>query len=568
KNKWFRQTGLRQFAERKDPSLVPKLLPLLNVGDGQTALEALWAINLCGGFDGQVAGTGLHHADPFVRMWTIRLLGDAGRVTPAMSSELARIASTETHPEVRSQLAATAKRLPAADAIPIVTALLKGHDDSADPDIPLQLWWALESKIDADRGKVLQMFEEKDLWSRPTVMKTILPRLMQRCVMAGGKENLAFCARLLGLAPTDAHAGLLIAGLEEGLRGRDVTELSPELIRALKPYRNLFGGESLALEVRQGRGDATNRALVIIADNRANLGQRLSLIRIFGEVNEPRAVPVLLNLVEGGESSGAIRQAALLALQRYDQEEIGIRVVQAYPDQLRADPDVRAAALALCASRPAWAARLLDAIDDRKQMSKKFVAHTIAREDIPDQVVRQLKLLNDESVTRTAERLWPEVRLATSPEKNATLTRVLALLSAEGGNAAEGRNIYRVTCGGCHRLFDEGGNVGPDLTGYDRSNVKDLLVNIVDPGAYIREGYGAYRIQTLDGRIILGTIRSRSGSTMSVQPLSGEAVVISSDQVKDITEQKTSIMPERLLDALTDAQVRDLVAYLMKEGGR
>lgn len=567
KNKWLRQQALQQFDNRKDALVIPKLLSLLKGADGQTALEALWAINLSGGFNEQLAETGLQHSDPFVRMWTVRLLSDANKVLPQISAQLERLAVLEMHLEVRSQIAATAKRLPAADAIPLIKALLKYHDDSADPDIPLQIWWALESKAESDRNRILAMFDDKEIWSRETVMKSILERLMQRYILAGGPENFKACANLLKLAPTDKHAGLLINGLQEGLRGRDVTGLSPDLINALKPYQHLFKEESLALNLRQGQKEALDKVLSIISDKNTNVGERLSYIRILGEVNKPEAVSVLLDLVESSQSSGAIQQAALLALQRYDQDEIGRRIVKAYPDKLRADPGVRASALALCATRPAWAMQLLNAIDRKKQGNEKFIAHTISKEDIPDHIVRQLKLLNDPSIVQTAERLYPHVGLATSVEKNAAIAHIAGLIKSGGGNSAKGRMLYMNTCGTCHRLFDAGGNLGPDLTGYDRSNLNDLLTNIVDPSAYIREGYVAHRITTADGRTIVGTLKSRSGSLISIQPFSGDPININTSQIKDIQEQKTSIMPEKLLTEMTDQEIKDILSYLMKLDG-
>ncbi len=568
KNKWFRQQALQQFGDRKDASVIAKLLPLFKGDDGQTALEALWAINFSGGFNEQLATTGLQHSDPFVRMWTVRLLSDGNSVSPQMSAQIERLAVLEMNPEVRSQIAATAKRLPAADAVPIIKALLKHHDDSADPDIPLQIWWALESKAESDRNRILAMFTDKDIWSRATVMKSILERLMQRYILAGGPDNFKACANLLTLAPTGKHAGLLINGLQEGLRGRDVTGLPPELIKALKPYQLMFKEESLALNLRQGQKEALDKVLFIITDKNANVGERLSYIRILGEVNKPEAVTVLLNLVESSQSSGAIQQAALLALQRYDQDEIGQRVVKAYPDKLRADPDVRASALMLCSARPAWAIQLLNAIDRKKQGNEKFIAHSISKDDIPDHIVRQLKLLNDPFIVQTTERLYPHVGLATTVEKNAAIAHIEGLIKSGGGDPVKGRALYMNTCGPCHRLFNAGGSLGPDLTGYDRSNLSDLLTNIVDPSAYIREGYVAHRITTADGRIIVGTIKSRSGSLISIQPFSGDLININTSQVKNIQEQKTSIMPEKLLSGMNDQEIKNIVSYLMKPDKR
>lgn len=565
KNIWFRQQALRQFSERKDISVVSKLLPLLQSKDGQLALEALWAIHLSGGFNESMALIGLHHNDPFVRMWSVRLIGDSNIISHNLSIELAILAAAETNPEVRSQLAATVKRLPAPDAIPVIKNLLMEHDDSHDPDIPLQIWWAIESKAQSGRNEVVSMFEDKGLWNSATVNKTILSRLMQRYVIAGGDDNFNSCARLLQLAPLAKQGGELISGLQEGLRGREATQLPPVLLNALKPYQNLFREESLALNLRQGQQEAVERSLDLIADKNAALGQRLSVIHILGEVKQPKAVPVLLNIMGSNESSPAIQQAALLALQRYDDEEIGKRVVAAYPDILRADPDVRAAALALCAARPSWAKRLLNAIDRKKEPGENFIGRTIDKNDVPDQIVMQLNVLGDQSIIRIMQKIWPEVKISTSPEKNTEISRVKALMKTGKGNMENGHKIFQTTCGPCHQLFNEGGKIGPDLTGYDRTNRDELLINIVDPSAYIREGFASYHLITDDGRTLMGTIKSRSGPSLTIQPFSGEAVTLHSNVVKDMQQQKSSIMPERLLQTLNDQQVRDLMSYLMRQ---
>jgi putative heme-binding domain-containing protein len=44
-------------------------------------------------------------------------------------------------------------------------------------------------------------------------------------------------------------------------------------------------------------------------------------------------------------------------------------------------------------------------------------------------------------------------------------------------------------CAACHKLFHKGGNVGPDLTPYQRGNLETLLTSVIDPSAEIREGF-------------------------------------------------------------------------------
>ncbi|MDH4093075.1 MAG: c-type cytochrome, partial [Cyclobacteriaceae bacterium] len=487
------------------------------------------------------------------------------KVSPAISVELSRLASVEPHAEVRSQLAATAKRLPGVQSIPIIKNLLMHHDDTDDADIPLQLWWALESKAVSDRKDVLAMFENSSIWEKQTVIQTILGRLMQRWVIAGGDQNYAACSHLLKLAPSVKEAGPLINGLQEGLRGRDVTALSAELVKALQPFQAEFEKESLALALRQGQQEAIDKALVTIADDHAAIGERLSYIRIFGEVNRPESVPVLLKLMESGQSSAAIKQGSLEALMRYNNPKIGSRVVGAYPDKLRADPFVRAAALALFASRKPWAAQLLNAIAREKKPGEKFIAHTISKTDVPFEVARQLTLLSDPDITDTVVKLWPEMMPTSPAEKSNQITRVSQLLKSGAGDPLAGRLIFNSMCGRCHRLFEDGASLGPDLTGYDRKNISDFLTHVIDPGAYIREGYGTYRITTTDGRSLLGSIKGRSGSTIIIQPYSVGQITLSIDQVKDMEEQKISMMPERLLDGLSDQHIRDMVSYITKD---
>ena len=560
-NRWFRQQSLRVIADRRDAALVPILMPFLENEDDQLALEAVWAIHASGGFTDEIAIKCIQHRDPFVRLWAIRLVADKGEVSSGLGKALAHSASVETHPEVRSQLAASAKRLPGEVAINIVGNLLKHHDDSADPDIPLQIWWAIESKAMSHPEKILALFSDKSLWHAITVREYLLERVMQRYSMAGDSLGYSLCARMIGLAPTIGEVKILVGGLQEGLRGADLKQLPAVLTNALKPYQERLGGHALAMSLRQKNKQSVATALSIIRDQHAPIGERLTYIRIFGEIDTPEAVPVLLALVESNQSSPALKQSALQALQRYDEPEIGERIVMAYPDRLRADPGVRLAALSLFSSRPPWAMQLMSAIDRKKQPGEKFIAHRISRHDVPDQLVRQIKALDDLEVNEVATRIWPDVRFASNAEKNSRITEIPKILQAGTGNPGPGKKIFVNSCGGCHRLFDNGGTLGPDLTGYDRKNISDLVTNIVDPGAYVREGYVMYRLRMKDGRTLLGTVADRSGKSVTITLLSGENLTLPENEITEMVAQP-SMMPDNLLDRLDDQQIRDLFAYL------
>ena len=554
KNIWFRQQALQILADSKNFNLMPELLKMLTGTDAQQSLEALWAIHIKGGFNDDVAKASLMHNDPFVRMWGVRLIGDSKKVSTAIADEIVKLSLNEMHPEVRSQLAATAKRLHNITSVGIMRNLLN-NDDSNDPDLPLQIWWAIESVAESQRDDVVKIFEDKKIWGNPVVSKTILTRLVQRYIIAGGEQNDASCARLFKLAPSENHAAILFNGLQEGLRGRDIAELSPVLTAALKPYKKLFREQALSLDLRSGKKEAVKKVLEIISDQNASLPERLTYIRIFSEINQPEAIAVLLQLVESSSSS-AIKQAALHALQNYDDDAIGIRVVSAYPDKLRDDYDVRESAMALFSSRPEWANQMLDAITK---------THSIDASDVPEHTVWQLRSLNDKNITAQTHKLWPDIRQATAEEKNNTIKSVKQIVQSGAGDLQNGRPLFIAKCGTCHKLFNEGRTIAPDLTGYDRKNLTDLLNNIVDPSAYIREGYSSWQVITVDGRTVIGTLKAKNGKSLTIQPFTGETVTISTDLVKTLEPMEASIMPERLLNGLNEKQVKDLFSYLMKE---
>src|SRR5262249_55615247 len=147
---------------------------------GQNALELLWAWQVSGGFEETAARTFLEHADPFVRLWTVRLLGDKGRVTPETADKLTSLAAREPNLELRAQLACTPQRLPAAVSLPLLHRLLVRDEDADDARQPLLCWWALEKKCDSDRDAVLRLFEDSTLWGHPLVQRHLLSRLMRR----------------------------------------------------------------------------------------------------------------------------------------------------------------------------------------------------------------------------------------------------------------------------------------------------------------------------------------------------------------------------------------------------
>ena len=130
---------------------------------------------------------------------------------------------------------------------------------------------------------------------------------------------------------------------------------------------------------------------------------------------------------------------------------------------------------------------------------------------------------------------------------------------------AKGRMIFTAACSACHKLYGQGGAIGPELTGSDRHNLKYLLENILDPSAVVPADYRVSVLNLKDGRTITGVIPGQTERTLTVQT-PAERITIERTQIVKQAQLPISLMPEGLLAALGDENVKNLIAYLMSSG--
>jgi putative heme-binding domain-containing protein len=129
-------------------------------------------------------------------------------------------------------------------------------------------------------------------------------------------------------------------------------------------------------------------------------------------------------------------------------------------------------------------------------------------------------------------------------------------------DADSGKAVYRRTCGACHMLNGEGGAIGPDLTGSNRTNVEYLLFNVLNPNGEVQDAYKAVVITTRDGRTFSGTLSGETDRQVTLRVVDRDVVVINKADIQSRETTNVSMMPMGLFDALTDREVIDLVGYL------
>lgn len=548
-NRWYREQVLRLLGDRKDKSLIPTLATMVRENVGQFSLDAFWALNLSGGFDEKFAPEALAHRDPYVRLWAVRLIGDNNSAAPALAARLAAMSKSEADVEVRSQLASTALRLPTNQALPVIAGLMRHDEDASDLHVPLMLWWALEAHAN-DRQPILAMFGDKSLWQsrvRPEG-STLAENTVRRWATAGSHEDLLACAALMNLSPDAASTARLVTGFERAFEGRPIPPLPDALAESLGkvggPFATLLG-------VRRGDAGAMDAALAGIADERAKPADRVRLIRAVGDVRAKpdQTVPLLLKIA-GSAKDPSLRVTALSALQKFDVPSIGAAVVEMFNTL---PENAQAAAQTLLASRVEWARPLLKAVDSGAIKARLVQPGTADK----------LKMYEEADVKRLAALHFPGAP-STAAELDDKIARMARVIRAGGGNPVAGRQLFagKVGCANCHTVFNKGGHIGPDLTSYDRSNLDSMLLAVVNPSAEIREGFENYIIATKDGRTLDGFKVDDDGKVFVLRGIDGQNNVIPVDEIKARRVSPKSLMPEGLLDSLTDQELKDLFAFL------
>jgi putative heme-binding domain-containing protein len=130
------------------------------------------------------------------------------------------------------------------------------------------------------------------------------------------------------------------------------------------------------------------------------------------------------------------------------------------------------------------------------------------------------------------------------------------------GDPKRGRALFVDRCQQCHRVGAEGGALGPDLTQIGLVRSREALVTALrDPSANVPAGFHAVELVE-DGRRIEGVIKAQDAFSIQVLTVDGRLVGYDKAGLTRITPRDGSLMPAYSRDALGDAELEDLLAYL------
>jgi mono/diheme cytochrome c family protein len=382
-NREIREHAWRLLADRPEP--VGGTLRGMLERNEPAALEALWVLNLRGEIDEAGLRQTLRHPNEHVRRWAVRLLGDRNSVSSATVAAMKTLAAAEPAVEVRSQLASSAKRLPAGQALPIVRELLLRDEDADDKHLPLLIWWAIESKAESGREELLALAAEPAVWQSRIFRTHTAERIGRRYAADQGprkhyrleqgvytdwlidrapehlRRNLEMCGRLLEVAPGGAEAGLLVAGMAKGLTGPRVDAVPRALEEALSRLWDSTATRSAALvtvAAKLGREDAVAEAIARMQSGAVSDADRPLYLELFASTAPPAALPILAALVRN-EKNDTRRAQHLAALGGFE-TGAGV-VIELFPTF---SPRLKNTAQRMLSENRVWALQMLQRMSE------------------------------------------------------------------------------------------------------------------------------------------------------------------------------------------------------------
>lgn len=367
-------------------------------------------------------------------------------------------------------------------------------------------------------------------------------------------DNLERLARLVPASASKPKVYRDVAfGLFDSLDGRRNVPAPPSWRIA---YVVLISDKSA--EVRE-----VGHKLALIFGDQAAIADMLKTIRSSKQLEQRQAAIAAL-------AQGKVDVLSPVLFELLDDKELRTTALRHFagfadpktPDVLLAkyksfDDEAKREAIAALAARPDWAKALLDAVEAKTIPKTSFTAYHW----------QQLALLKDKAILERVEKLFGNVR-PTQEDRLAQIVEWKKKLPEEllaTADAKHGRAVFNKSCAACHKLFDEGGNIGPELTGAQRTNLDYLLTNVIDPSAIVPRDYQMQVIATNDGRVLTGIVKEETDAVLTLQTSTSLLKLAKSD-IEERTATTQSMMPEGLIQQFTFEEFRDLVSYLRAPG--
>ncbi len=301
-----------------------------------------------------------------------------------------------------------------------------------------------------------------------------------------------------------------------------------------------------SLSLTFGSKAALDELRKVLVDRKAKLPERRKALEALVSARDAKLPEVLRRLLRGS----TLRREALRGLGAFEDAKTPPAIMGIYAEL---DTEGKRDALTTLASRVSFAKALMAAVK----------SSLVKANELPADIVRQLRTHGVKEIDAQLDKVWGVSR-STPAAKLAEIAKYRKLLESKANranNLPRGRALFQRTCAQCHKLYGEGGEIGPDITGSNRNDLDYLLTNMIDPNAEIPNDYRTTVLRTKDNRVLVGVILRSEGQSITIAT-PAEVMTVAKADVAAIEPQQFSMMPEGLVLAFKEDELCDLVAYL------
>jgi putative heme-binding domain-containing protein len=403
------------------------------------------------------------------------------------------------------------------------------------------IWYGIEPLVMADTPRALKLAQESKI---PLVSRFIIRRA------AADATGLEHVLAAVGTVKEEQSQLLMLNEVANSLKSRAQTKMPAgwsDVFAALNKSKNdTIRERARFISVKFGDRSVFPVLRSILVDVKADAGSREQALAALLAGKDEELPPALHKLLD----DAAVRGPAIRALAAYDHAGTPGAILAGYKSLTATE---RQDAVTTLAARQTYAIALLKAIE----------AGTVPRNDLSAYLVRQMERFESQELKDLLGKVWGTVR-TTAADKQKLIAQHKAKLTADALASAKlssGRAIYQKTCAACHKLFGEGGAIGPDLTGSNRANLDYILENLLDPSAVVGRDYQMTLILTTGGRTLSGLIKEENDSAITLQT-ANEVVVVPKEEIEKRQKSELSLMPDGQLQPMREDEIRDLIAYL------
>ena len=497
-------------------------------------LKGMWALHVTGSFSEKELIKSLGDKDEYVRAWAIQLLAEDKNLSDVALKKFLSMANKDKSAVVRLYLAAAMQRIDNNDRWDLAEALIGNGQDGDDHNIPKMIWFAVEPLVAENPERSIALAEQSNI--------SMIPEFISRRLVDAGELNVL----VAGLESSSKVRLDMLKGMRDGLEGQSDLSAPDNWSNVYSKLKANDKTSKAALDVAQQFGsiEATMELLATLKDENKPIKERKNALNGLARKQWdglPDEIPKLLE-------DPKLRKEAIRAVAAYNSGKLGKLLLENYAKYNTAE---KLEIVQAMSSRSLYGYYLTEAL-------KREV---IPKREVPAYTARQLRRVVGSGFLEVWGPLSKE-----SSENLAAMEKYKTLLNLHNVSKADpnkGRYFFDGLCAACHKMYDSGGILGPELTGANRTDIDYLLNNVMDPSGIIQDDYKMVMITTRDGRTYAGNIANQNKRSIVLRVVGQDAVVISKSDIQSIDNSELSMMPEGMLDDMSTSEVLDLFSYLM-----